>query len=254
MLKFNIIVTFFILFLHQKSNAQMPIQLDRPDQTECPFIVPKGYLQAENGLTFENLSKENKSLAYPTILWKLGISKNFELRLITELVTESNYNETTTGIMPITVGFKANIAEEKGIIPTTSFIGHLTVPNSASKSFDIKYFAPAFRFTMQHTLSKKFSLGYNFGAEWNGETPESIFIYTLTTGFAVSERLGSYIEVYGFLPQNESIDNRIDGGLTYLINKNIMIDISGGFGITENAPNNYLSFGFSYRFNTKLFK
>ena len=124
MFKFNIIITIFILFLYQKSNAQIPIQLDRPDQTECPFIVPKGYLQAENGLTFENISKGNISLAYPTTLWKLGISKNFELRLITELVSESSNNEIITGIMPITVGFKVNIAEEKGFLPTTSFIGH----------------------------------------------------------------------------------------------------------------------------------
>ena len=26
-----------------------PIQTDRPDQTECPFITPMGYIQIENG-------------------------------------------------------------------------------------------------------------------------------------------------------------------------------------------------------------
>jgi hypothetical protein len=29
-----------------------------------------------------------------------------------------------------------------------------------------------------------------------------------------------------------------------------MIDISGGIGLTENAPKNYISFGISYRFKT----
>ena len=30
-----------------------PIQLGRPDQTECSFIVPIGFIQAENGFTYE---------------------------------------------------------------------------------------------------------------------------------------------------------------------------------------------------------
>jgi Putative MetA-pathway of phenol degradation len=254
MLKISVLFLILITFFGQKIMGQTPIQLDRPDQTECPFIVPIGYIQAENGLTFENANKINQSLAYPSTLWKLGISKNFELRLITELVSVQTDKETTTGITPITVGFKVNITEEKGLIPTTSFIGHLTVPNVAMKAFDINYYAPAYRFTMQHTLSRKLTLAYNLGTEWNGITPEPTFLYTLTTGFTITEKIGSYIEIYGFLPQKQSIDNRIDGGLTYLINNNMMFDISGGVGITENAPNHYLSLGFSYRFNSKIFK
>lgn len=254
MLEIRLLLIIGGLFYCQRSMSQTPIQLDRPDQTECPFIVPRGFIQAENGITFENTNKKNQSLAYPSTLWKLGISKNFELRLITELVSAKADNETITGITPITVGFKVNIAEEKGLIPTISFIGHLTVPNVATKDFDINYYAPAYRFTMQHTLSKRFSLAYNLGTEWDGETPEPTFLYTLTTGFAITEKIGSYIEIYGFIPQNQSIDNRMDGGLTYLINNNIMIDISGGIGITENAPKHYFSLGFSYRFNTKIFK
>jgi hypothetical protein len=27
-----------------------------------------------------------------------------------------------------------------------------------------------------------------------------------------------------------------------------MIDLSGGYGITKNAPDHYIAFGFSYRF------
>lgn len=254
MLKIRLLFVIMGVFLGQKNVAQTSIQLDRPDQTECPFIVPVGYIQAENGLTFEKINNKSQSLAYPTTLWKLGVSKNFELRLITELVSQTNLNETTKGIAPITVGFKVNICQEKGLIPITSFIGHLTIPNTANKGFDINYYAPAYRFTMQHTLSKRFSSAYNLGTEWNSETLEPTFLYTLTTGFAITDKIGSYVEIYGFLPQNQSIDNRMDGGFTYLVNNNIMIDISGGVGITENAPNHYFSLGLSYRFNTKIFK
>jgi Putative MetA-pathway of phenol degradation len=232
-----------------KAQDLPPIATDRPDQTECPFIVPKGYIQAENGFFYEKSSPNTQSMAYPSILWKYGVSDNFELRLITELVSEKALLQTQMGISPVTVGFKVKILEENGWLPKTSFIGHLTVPKWASKELSANYYAPSFRFTMQHTLSDRFALAYNLGAEWDGETPEPTFIYTLTTGFAVTKKLGAYLELYGFSPQNQQSDHRLDGGFTYLMNNNVMIDISGGLGLTTNAPKYFVSLGFSYRFN-----
>ena len=240
----------FISFLHT-AKAQTSIQTDRPDQTETPFTVPSGYFQAENGFSYENILKGFTSVAHPSVLWKYGVSKNFEFRLITELVSEKENAKTIIGFSPVLVGFKVNISEEKGFLPMTSFIGHIAIPKLASPDFKASYYAPSFRFTMQHTLSNRISLGYNLGAEWDGETPEPKFIYTLTTGFSLTDKLGSYIEMYGFVPQKNTADHLIDGGFTYLISNNIMIDISGGFGITDNAPKNYGAIGFSYRFNTK---
>jgi hypothetical protein len=100
---------------------------------------------------------------------------------------------------------------------------------------------------MQHTLSNKFSLSYNLGAEWDGFSAEPTFIYTLTTGYSITKKLGSYIELFGFSPQNQKTSHNFDGGLTYLINDNFMLDLSSGFGITKNAIKNYFAIGFSFR-------
>ena len=239
----------FLFNLKSVGQSLPPIQLDRPDQTECSFIVPKGYIQAENGFTYENINEDEKAIAYPSTLWKYGLSKKVEFRLITELITEKQKALATTGFAQIKIGFKVNICQEKGIIPITSLIVHSTVPSIASQSFRSTYYAPSFRFTMQNTLSKKVSLGYNLGAEWDELTHKPTYIYTLTTGYALTDKLGSYIEVYGYLAKNELADHRVDGGFTYLITNNIMLDISGGFRITSNSPKNYASLGFSYRFN-----
>lgn len=228
-----------------------PIQLDRPDQTECPFIVPKNYMQVENGFTYEYAGNKQKSFSYPSTLWKYGVNDNFELRLITELVTEKNDSFNTTGLLPVTLGFKTKLLEEKGLIPKTSFIGHVTTSGVGSKNFHTTYIAPSFRFTMQHTLSQKLSLAYNLGAEWDGETARPTYIYTLTTGISLSEKLGSFVELYGFAPVSDKADHRFDGGLTYLVCNNCMIDISGGIGLTENAPDYFVSLGVSCRFSVK---
>lgn len=240
------------LFIGAKQNlfgqdTILPIQLDRPDQTECPYIVPKRHFQFESGFNFEKVNNNEQNFLFPTVLTKYGVNDKFELRLITEISKNQNNNENKIGINPIKIGFKTKLFEEKGLIPMTSFIGHLQIPNLSTKNMSMPYFAPSFRFTMQHTLTEKIALGYNLGTEWDGENAQPTFIYTITNGFSITDKLGAYFELYGFAPQKDKADHRIDGGITFLAKKNIMLDISGGFGLTKNAPKYYTSLGFSIR-------
>ena len=133
------------------------------------------------------------------------------------------------------------------MLPSPSFIGNLSIPKFASEDHKATYYATAFRFTMQHTLSKDLALGYNLGARWDGESPEPEFVYTLTTGYSISERWSTYIEVYGFAPQRSSAEHSFDGGFSYLFQQNLSMDISGGFGLTDNAPDYFMALGFSFR-------
>ncbi len=241
----------FITVLGFDTYAQKrpPIQTDRPDQTECPYIVPTKHFQMEMGFNYESISKTEKNWILPSALWKYGINDHFELRLITEMNRrESSGKETgQLGLLPTEVGFKVKLIEEKGIIPKISLISHLSIPNFSSKAYSTTYYAPNFRFTMLHTLSNNVTLSYNLGAEWNGESPQPIFIYTLAPAYSFNERLGAYIELYGFAPQVDLADHRTDGGITYLIKDNIQLDISGGCRVSENAPEYYGALGLSVR-------
>jgi hypothetical protein len=91
------------------------------------------------------------------------------------------------------------------------------------------------------------SFSYNLGAEWDGFSAEPTFIYTIATGYSINQIWGSYIELFGFAPQNNEANHNFDGGITYLINNNFMLDLSAGFGITNNAPEHYFALGFSFR-------
>lgn len=242
-------ILFALLFVYASSYSQtnQPIQADRPDQTETPAIVPKGMFQLEAGFSYQKDDNISNSSSLPSALWKYGVNENFELRLITEFVSEKSEDLKMNGFTPVLIGFKAKLCDEKGIFPKTSFIGHISLPNLASSRYKTDFIAPEFRFTMQHTLSDKLSLGYNLGCEWDGMTPETTFIYTLTTGYAVSDKLGSYIEVFGFAPQNDTAYHCLDGGITYLINNDFMLDMSSGIGLTEYAPDYYVALGLSIR-------
>ena len=235
-------------------NTKSEIVTDWPDQTEAPSLVPKGVLQVELGTSLENDKVENiktTNYTYTTALIKYGINENFELRLINEyLGSRTRLNESnvtiTNGISPLALGVKIKIAEEKGFWPQTSFIGHINLKTGSSE-FTPHYTAADFRFTFAHTLSDKFSLSYNLGAEWNGETPDATFLYTLSVAYVITPRLGAFIESYSFFPEGYSADHRVDAGLTYKFSSVVQWDISGGIGLNEVAPDSFISTGISFR-------
>lgn len=101
---------------------------------------------------------------------------------------------------------------------------------------------------MQHTINEKQSLSYNLGAEWNGLSNNPTYIYTLTTGYSFTDKMGAYLELYGFLVQFEKPDHRFDAGLTYLITPNHQLDVSGGIGFSKDSPDFYIALGYSFRF------
>ena len=84
-----------------------------------------------------------------------------------------------------------------------------------------------------------------------GSYGRAYFIYTITSAIGLTAAWGAYIELFGFAPQFNQAEHSIDGGFTYLINNNCLADLSIGFGLTSNAPDYFLSAGFSFRINTR---
>jgi len=227
---------------------------DRPDQTEAPVLVPKGGLQVETGFVYERDRQDGvqkTNFTYNTTLIKYGVNDHFELRFISEFLGErSKIAETPVthiqGFSPLALGVKIKLSDEKGFWPQAAFIGHINL-RTGSKDFNPNYTSADFRFTFAHTLSERFSLSYNLGAEWNGETPDAAFLYTLSLGYAATERVGVFVESYSFFPEKDKADNRFDCGLTYKFSPVVQWDVSGGVGLNRTAPDYFLSTGLSFR-------
>lgn len=231
------------------------IETDRPDQTETPFLTAKNHLQFEWGFTRTQIDKNNLDWVSPTLLSKYAFSKNFEVRLITELGTIVDKTSDTkySGITPVQIGGKVRLIEEKGWVPKTSLIFHVALPKVAGKNFKLNKAAPNFRFVMQNTISETMALGYNVGAEWDGFTKEPTLIYTFAPGFNLSDRLYYYIEAFGFIPTNSGdfAQHSMDMGFAYKVNNDTKFDISGGMALNKYAPDWYFAIGGSIRFKLK---
>jgi hypothetical protein len=227
------------------------METDRPDQTESPFITRKKYIQSEIGF---NIEQDNHltTVVFPTILWKYGLSKRFEFRVITEINVQETPllvpqgNEVLQGLVPLKLGGKLSLWEEKGIVPKTSVIAHAAFPKLAGKDFRASKVAPEFRFAMQHTISAKIGLGYNIGAEWDGETSGPAWIYTIGPGLNLGKNGYMYVELFGDYKDGESNHN-FDGGFAYYVNDNLKLDISSGFNLRDSKQY-YLAAGISFRF------
>lgn len=243
----------------QETDSLGALITDRPDATESPTVVPKGFLQLETGAFYQEEESGNvltKATTFNTALWRYGLLDNLELRLgwnFTETQTEINGTELAdvqSGLEPLLVGAKVGIAQEKGLLPEIGILGHIYLPLSASTDYRPETTGVDFRFSFAHTLNKRSSIAYNIGAQWGDDSPEAAYVYTLAYGYSVSNRFGLYAEVYGDLPEDSESNHYWDAGLTYLVNDSFQLDATVGSAINADQTL-LLSAGFSYRLNTR---
>lgn len=248
------VLTSFYAFA-QDDFASQPLVTDRPDATESPNLVGKGFLQIETGGYYEELENGNridKSWTYNTTLLRYGLLENLELRLgwdFREVKSEINgtqLNDVQSGFTPLLVGAKVGIASENGLLPQIGLLGHIYLPLSAGADFRPETTGVDFRFSFGHTINDRSGIAYNIGAQWGDDSPEAAYIYTLSYGYSLTQKLGAYVEVYGDLPEDSGANHSWDAGLVYLLNTDLQLDATVGSGFNTDQ-NILLSAGLSYR-------
>ena len=253
------VTTFSLLAQEDNTTSLGALITDRPDATESPTAIPKGYLQVETGAFFESFEKNSikiNSSTFNTTLLRLGLLDNLELRIgwdFTEVSTTINGNklsDVASGFNPLLLGFKSGIAKENGAFPEIGVMGHIYLPFTASRDFKPETTGVDFRFSFAHTLSENSSISYNLGAAWGDDSSEAAYVYTLAYGQSITNKLGAYAELYGDMPENSSSNHFWDAGLSYLLSDNVQLDATIGSSITE-GQDLLLSAGISFRLPTK---
>lgn len=240
----------------QAQDTKPVLITDRPDQTESSATVPFRSFQIETGFVMEN--KDNgdysfKTFAYNTTLLRYGLLENMELRLGFEYLGDqikdklTDNQETYSGFSPLYAGFKIKVAEEKGLIPEIAFLGAMILPFTASVAYKPSYPAPNMRFAFSHTITNRVSIGYNLGAEWDGDSAVPAYFYSIAMGVGITDNLGAFIESYGLLPEENGEEHLLDMGFTYLIAPNVQLDLSGGIGLNQETIDNFISAGITIR-------
>lgn len=220
------------------------IETDRPDQTECPFIVKKGYFQAEIGFN-RNVSGGEYGYFLPTSLWKFGLLKRLELRLVSVLQHTENDG---LNFQIDAVGTKIHLFNGNKWLPRTSIITHIHLNNltrDESERNNQKHSVGDAIFTFQNDFGKGFGVGYNFGTEFhsNGALEG---VYRIAPNTNIGKNGYAYVEVFGRFPSNQLVGHWMDGGYAYYVSDDLKLDFSVGKSLT-NSSEWYSAIGVSFR-------
>lgn len=233
----------------EQTSAREPIITDRPDFTESTETVPTGMTQIEAGATFTRVGDERSS-SFGEVLVRHALGRKTELRLEVPSFSRTRGAEgRQSGFEDGSIGFKYMLSQGSGGFglkkPRISLIGDTSLP-IGSRDFRERKLQPGAKLLLGWDLSERLALSSNLNYAYLSEDGERFgeFSGSLSLGISLTERVGSYIEVFGFFPGGDRENTRfVNGGFTYLVNPNFQLDTRLGFGLGNDVGGSDTFFG-----------
>ncbi len=263
----KVLLLLFTLLTFQQSFAQTEteeMETDRPSIGDAAKIVPQGRLQFEIGLQFQNDETNfisDKEYRLPETLIRYGLASFVELRLRGQLThhvldisgpAQPENRFTDTGFDNFMVGAKFQLLKSQGARPDVALQADFELP-VGDKTLKADNVQPKLRLNFKNKLTKALSLNYNLGVEWEdnfnlktGEAYHRFGLYTLGLNYKITNTFQVFGEAFGELHQND-MRQSFDFGGAYKIKPNVQLDAYAGFGISEEAPDYFVSAGVSFR-------
>lgn len=245
MLKTVLIFTFILLLSSQLVQGQ-ELVTDRPDQTESSVTVPKGSLQIESGFLL-GFSEENRftsrELLLPSTLFRIGLTRNVELRITSQVENVKTRYDRTTGISDTEIGFKWQFYISENKETEIAFLSHVVLP-TGSRPLSNQAFATINKLAFSHVLTENSEIGYNLGYNYFGSGNGNL-VYSVSFGHSLNNRTAVFIEPYGEVANINHFILNADTGVTYLIGPNLQADFSFGTGLNQRM--NYIAMGITWR-------
>jgi hypothetical protein len=198
------------------------------------FIIKKNTIQLESGFYHEVLKSKSSLMFVPTSLIKFGVSKNFEFQTQVDLTTLNG----RAVLSPLSLGFKANLWKEKGVIPEFAIIGRLQLKDLGSKESRMTKNLPLLRLAFQNNLSPLFVLGYNLGIHWS-ELEKPSYIVSSSLNYHLNKKATLYAELFNETSTATFFNPIADLGAMVLVSKELIIDASIGKYLNESKGSSF---------------
>ena len=254
--KISILRYFLILFLFitgSISSAQTSetIQTGRPGQSIGTNVVGSGIFQVQSGVDYSTTinNQESNSLLLNNVI-RLGLSESFELSGVFNLqedqVRTTHSTLRQSGISAFHLGFRYNLIESpEGFKPAIGIQSRFKLTN-VSNAYRTNHVAPTIIVASNFNLSNNSSLTFNAGLDYDGVGAAVTYLWTLSYSYSITDTWGTFVEGYG--NEKSGTDKLyIDSGLSYLVNKDMQLDISAGWGNNLGFEESFVSLGISWR-------
>ena len=226
----SMIILLAILLLAGISQAQEELpeySSDRPGHTTGIGIVPHHKVAWENGFGYESSPNGARCLTLNNTMVRYGLFENMELRLGTDhlMLNDGQAMEPTFAFSPLTIGTKIKVYESTSWLPTVSLLAELQSSHIGSKELLPSHLAPSMYALFEHSLNDWFSICYNTGLEWDGETAAPQTFLALAFGFNINDNIGAFVETYNYLHPEGEHQFMTEFGLTWMPIRCLQFDL-----------------------------
>jgi hypothetical protein len=235
------------------------ISTDRPDFVESSQVVGKGRFQLETSVQWErdrHADPQTRTLSTPTLL-RIGIGESTELRIETDgrNIVRTSGEGTVAGYADTALGLKWHLADQQGEgfgAPSLGVLLHADLP-SGSSNFRGHGVRPSLRLAAEWDLAGGYSFGVMPGLAQERDDDGRRYGYGIlaaTFGKEFNERVRGFVELAA--PQiaragHGGTQASFDTGLTYLVNKDVQVDVALTHGLNRRTPDLSLGLGLSIR-------
>ena len=222
-------LSFLLIFFWYTAISQT-IATDRPSAlTENSTSLYKNGIQLESGFLIQLDSGETQPISAPNLLLRYGLTEKTELRLMNDVLVDEENVEL--GVW--TIGAKIQLYKSDKV--NLSVLPSIQIPSVYDDIGSLSEQPINAKVIGNYVVSKANSVGYTIGYTFNNNQ----IGYSLFLGHNFSDKISTFIELYGF---NDQLN--IDAGLAYLIQDKLQFDAYFGTGLNNKMV--FASVGLSY--------
>jgi len=156
-------------------------------------------------------------------------------------------NSSVGGISFSSVGWRFTILEGEGLKPSVAYQFSMKL-NILTEVYKLSQVAPNMNVAASSNITDNLTITINMGADWDGENPRQTAFYIFNVGYSLGDKFGIFVENYGSFG-TELLDIKYDGGIAFLINNDLQLDLLGGYGSYKGTTSWFASLGISWRVN-----
>jgi len=229
-------------------SPQPTITTDRPAVTDSSIVVPRRYLQFENGFT-ETGSQGEHSFDFPETLIRFGLTSKTELRFTAPDYFQ-NFNlgrGFASGRGDLSLGVKQQLVVTSAGFDA-SLVVMLSFPTGASTLSSHGY-DPQFLLPWSHPIFKNWTTAGMFAVFWptQGTTRNLTGQPSFLFDRQITNRWDAFIEYVGEFPQRGTPQHLLHLGTAFKITPNQQFDFHVGLGLSSAAVDHFIGLGYSFQ-------
>ncbi len=228
------------------------INTARPSFSSPATTLEPGHWQIEGGYQFtsnDDAGVESDDHTLPQVLLRLGVNDRVEFNLFWSGYTDIDSNVgDADGANDVSVGVSYQITPDDAQLAMGTFVA-LSLP-VGSDEFSSDEPDPSLGFAWSYATNGGPGLFGTFVASsvTGNDERETEFGASIGAAFSLTDSFGTFVEYFGIFSDTNKTTHNLMGGLTFLVNNDVQLDMYAGGGLNEVADDFFIGTGFGWRF------